>query len=200
MAKLAISLDGVLIREVVLDKDHISMGRRPYNHIVIDHLSISGDHAVFQYVDGNYYVEDLNSTNGTSVNGVKIKRQKLSHDDIISVAKFRILFDSPTNGTRIPPKITGVLSSAIRVVSGPSTGRRVALTKPVTTLGRPGIAVASITRRAENFVLRYIEGSRPLMCNGNTISSSYKHILVDGDEIDLAGVQMRFEQQAPQTQ
>lgn len=199
MAKLVISLDGVLIREVVLDKDHISMGRRPYNHIVIDSLAVSGDHAIFQYVKGSYYVEDMNSTNGTSVNGVKIKRQKLNHDDIISIAKFCILFDAPASENPIPPKVTGVLNSAIRVVSGPSAGRRVALSKPVTTLGKPGVAVASIIRRAENFMLRYIEGSRPLICNGNVIASR-DHILIDGDEIDLAGVQMQFEQQVPQTQ
>ena len=81
MAKLIISLDGVTVREVVLDRDHISLGRRSYNHIVLDNLAVSGDHAVFQYIDGAFYVEDLHSTNGTSVNGVKIKQQKLWHND-----------------------------------------------------------------------------------------------------------------------
>ena len=193
MAKLIISLDGVTVREVVLDRDHISLGRRPYNHIVLDNLSVSGDHAIFQYEDGAFYVEDLNSTNGTSVNGVKVKRQQLWHGDVIGIAKFRLRFDFPADEERIEPQITGVLNSTVRVISGPSAGRTVKLTKPVTTLGKPGIAVASITRRAENFVLRYIEGSRPLTCNGNVLAGR-EHILVDGDEIDLAGVQMCFEQ------
>ena len=183
MAKLIISLDGVTVREIVLDRDHISLGRRPYNHIVLDNLAISGDHAVFQYVDG------------TSVNGVKIKRQQLWHGDVIGVARFRLRFDFPAGEEMAPLKVTGALNSAIRVLSGSSAGRVVMLTKPVTTLGKPGIAVASITRRAENFVLRYIEGSRPLTCNGNVIAAR-EHILVDGDEIDLAGVQMCFEQRA----
>lgn len=195
MAKLIISLDGVTVREVVLDRDHISLGRRPYNHIVLDNLAVSGDHAVFQYVDGAFYVEDVNSTNGTSVNGVKIKRQQLWHGDVIGVARFRLRFDFPAGEEMAPLKVTGVLNSAIRVLSGSSAGRVVMLNKPVTTLGKPGIAVASITRRAENFVLRYIEGSRPLTCNGNVIAAR-EHILVDGDEIDLAGVQMCFEQRA----
>lgn len=193
MAKLIISLDGVTVREVVLDRDHISLGRRPYNHIVLDNLSVSGDHAIFQYEDGAFYVEDLNSTNGTSVNGVKVKRQQLWHGDVIGIAKFRLRFDFPADEERIEPQVTGVLNSTVRVISGPSAGRTVKLTKPVTTLGKPGIAVASITRRAENFVLRYIEGSRPLTCNGNVLAGR-EHILVDGDEIDLAGVQMCFEQ------
>lgn len=193
MAKLIISLDGVTVREVALDRDHISLGRRPYNHIVLDNLAVSGDHAIFQYVDGAFYVEDVNSTNGTSVNGVKVKRQQLWHGDVIGIAKFRLRFDFPLEEERVEPQVTGVLNSSIRVISGPSAGRTVKLTKPVTTLGKPGIAVASITRRAENFVLRYIEGLRPLTCNGNVIAAR-DHILVDGDEIDLAGVQMCFEQ------
>lgn len=193
MAKLMISLDGVTVREVVLDRDHISLGRRPYNHIVLDNLSVSGDHAIFQYEDGAFYVEDLNSTNGTSVNGVKVKRQQLWHGDIIGIAKFRLRFDFSAEEDQVQPQVTGVLNSTIRVISGPSAGRTVKLTKPVTTLGKPGIAVASITRRAENFVLRYIEGSRPLTCNGNVLAGR-EHILVNGDEIDLAGVRMCFEQ------
>lgn len=193
MAKLIISFEGVTVREVALDKDHISLGRRPYNHIVLDNLAVSGDHAVFQYVDGAFYVEDINSTNGTSVNGVKIKRQQLWHGDIIGIAKYRLKFDFPAEEGRMPPEVTGVLNSSIRVTSGSLAGRTVRLTKPVTTLGKPGVAVASIARRGENFVLRYIEGSRPLTCNANIVAAR-EHILVDGDEIDLAGVQMCFEQ------
>lgn len=193
MAKLIISLDGVTVREVVLDRDHISLGRRPYNHIVLDNLAVSGDHAIFQYEDGAFYVEDLNSTNGTSVNGVKVKRQQLWHGDIINIAKFRLHFDYPLAEKQVVPLVTGVLNSSIRVTSGASAGRTVKLSKPVTTLGKPGVALASIYRRGESFVLRYIEGSRPLICNGNVVAAR-EHVLVNGDEVDLAGVSMRFEQ------
>ncbi|MDO5654047.1 MAG: FHA domain-containing protein [Brachymonas sp.] len=199
MAKLVVTLDEVVIREVVLDRDHLSLGRRPYNHIVIDNLAVSGDHAIFQFVDGHFHVEDMGSTNGTAVNGVKVKRQRLHHGDTIGIAKFRLQFHAPPTEAQAPLKTTGVLNSAIRVMSGTSAGRSVMLSKPVTTLGKPGIAVASITRRAENFVLRYIEGSRPLTCNGNVIAAR-EHILLDGDEIDLAGVLMRFDQQADSQQ
>lgn len=198
MAKLVITLDGVVVREVILDKDHIAIGRRPYNHIVIDNLAVSGDHAVFQYIDGDFYVEDMNSTNGTSVNGTKVKRQKLKHGDTIGVAKYRVQFVAPPEQPGVMPKVTGVIGSTIQVISGPSSGRTLSLTKPVTTLGKPGVAVASITRRAENFVLRYIEGSRPLTCNGNVIAAR-EHILLPGDMIDLAGVQMRFDQPGAHT-
>lgn len=194
MAKLEITLDGVQVREVVLDKDHISLGRRPYNHVVVDNLAVSGDHAVFQYVDGQFFVEDLNSTNGTSVNGIKVKRQSLSDGDVVGIARYKIRFSNPPGEVSPTPKTTGVLQTSIHVISGSSAGRSLMLTKPITTLGKPGMAVASITRRAENFVLRYIEGTRPLVCNGNVLAAR-EHILVDGDLFSLAGVEMRFQQQ-----
>ena len=194
MVKLVLSLDGVVIREVVLDRDHTSIGRRPYNHIVIDNMAGSGDHAVFQYDNGAFYVEDMNSTNGTSVNGIKVRRQQLKYGDIIGIAKFRIQFQALEQGLQEPLKVTGVLTSVIEVLSGSYAGRIVKLTKPVTTLGKPGVAVASVTRRGESFVLRYIEGSRPLTCNDDVIAGK-EHILADGDLINLANVQMIFTQQ-----
>ena len=50
MGKLVVSLDGVVIKEVHLSKDKTSLGRRPYNDIVIDNLAVSGEHAVLQVV------------------------------------------------------------------------------------------------------------------------------------------------------
>ena len=194
MVKLVLSLDGVVIREVVLDRDHTSIGRRPYNHIVIENMAVSGDHAVVQYDNGAFYVEDMNSTNGTSVNGIKVRRQQLKYGDIIGIAKFRIQFQALEQGLQEPLKVTGVLTSVIEVLSGSYAGRIVKLTKPVTTLGKPGVAVASVTRRGESFVLRYIEGSRPLTCNDDVIAGK-EHILADGDLINLANVQMIFTQQ-----
>ena len=136
----------------------------------------------------------MNSTNGTSVNGIKVRRQQLKHGDIIGIAKFRIQFQALEQGLREPLKVTGVLTSVIEVLSGSYAGRIVKLTKPVTTLGKPGVAVASVTRRGESFVLRYIEGSRPLTCNDDVIAGK-EHILADGDLINLANVQMIFTQQ-----
>ena len=194
MVKLVLSLDGVVIREVVLDRDHMSLGRRPYNHIVIDNMAVSGEHAIFQYVNGAFFVEDLNSTNGTLVNGIKVRRQQLKHGDIIGVAKFRIQFHVQQDELNTPPKVTGVLDSVIEVLSGSYAGRIVKLSKPVTTLGKPGVAVASISRRGEKFVLRYIEGSRPLTCNDHVVAGR-EHVLAEGDLINLAGVQMLFTRQ-----
>jgi pSer/pThr/pTyr-binding forkhead associated (FHA) protein len=77
MGKLVVSLDGVVIKEVQITKDKTTLGRRPYNDIVIDNLAVSGEHAVLQMVGADVFIEDLNSTNGTYINGKAIKKQLL---------------------------------------------------------------------------------------------------------------------------
>jgi pSer/pThr/pTyr-binding forkhead associated (FHA) protein len=77
MPKMIVSIDGVVIKEVQLTKDRTTLGRRPYNDIVIDNLAISGEHAVFQMTGNEVFIEDLNSTNGTYVNGKAAKKQLL---------------------------------------------------------------------------------------------------------------------------
>src|SRR3982751_2591611 len=92
MPKLIVSIDGVVIKEVTLAKDRTTLGRRPYNDIVVDNLAISGEHAVLHMIGGDVYLEDLNSTNGTYVNGRAIKKQALEQNDIIEVGKYKIRF------------------------------------------------------------------------------------------------------------
>src|SRR3546814_9102891 len=57
---MIVSIDGVVIKEVTLAKDRTTLGRRPYNDIVIDNLAISGEHAVLHMIGGDVYLEDLN--------------------------------------------------------------------------------------------------------------------------------------------
>ncbi|MGI9132592.1 MAG: FHA domain-containing protein, partial [Rhodoferax sp.] len=92
MPKMIVSIDEVVIKEVQLTKDKTTLGRRPYNDIVIDNLAVSGEHALLQMVAGEVFLEDLNSTNGTYVNGKAIKRQQLQNGDAIEIGKYRIKF------------------------------------------------------------------------------------------------------------
>ena len=48
MPKLIVSIDGVVVKEFQLTKDRSTIGRRPYNDVVIDNLAVSGEHAVIQ--------------------------------------------------------------------------------------------------------------------------------------------------------
>jgi pSer/pThr/pTyr-binding forkhead associated (FHA) protein len=225
MPKLVVSLDGVVIKEVQLTKDKTTLGRRPYNDIVIDNLAVSGEHAVLQMVGQDVYIEDQNSTNGTYINGRAVKKQLLQHNDTVEIGKYKIKYlveDSadyektmvlkpgqvpaatggramPTQPASMPQSNFGGLGSgnvpqaSIKVLSGAAAGREVALTKVVTTVGKPGVQVASITKRPGGYVFAHVEGSSRPTVNGSAVQSDPIH-LKDGDVIELAGTQMQFMQ------
>ena len=92
MPKMIVSIDGVVIKEVQLTKDRTTLGRRPYNDIVIDNLAVSGEHAVLQMTGNEVYLEDLNSTNGTYVNGKAVKKQLLQNNDTVEIGKYKIKY------------------------------------------------------------------------------------------------------------
>ncbi len=249
IGKLVISLDGVIIKEVQITQEKTTLGRRPYNDIVIDNLAISGEHAALQRLGADIFIEDLNSTNGTYINGKLIKRQLLVHNDTIEVGKYKIkyLLEVSANFERTmiirpPAKESSVTASAVtiasggissvaagiapgrqlapssnfpprtgglnpgsglaaiatslqpasvKVLNGAAAGRQVNLTKVVTTVGKPGIQVASITKRPAGYVLAHVEGAQRPTVNGNALLGDSVH-LKNGDVIELAGTQMEF--------
>lgn len=92
MAKLVFLLDGNVVKETVLDKERISIGRRASNDVHIDNLSISGEHAVVVTTTDGSYIEDLNSTNGTIVNKVKVKKHLFADGDLIRLGKYKLRY------------------------------------------------------------------------------------------------------------
>src|SRR5215212_878890 len=98
MPKMIVSIDGVVIKEVQLTKDRTTLGRRPYNDIVIDNLAVSGEHAVLQLTGNEVYLEDLNSTNGTYVNGKAVKKQLLQNSDTVEIGKYKIKYINEVAG------------------------------------------------------------------------------------------------------
>ncbi len=217
MGKLVVSLDGVVIKEVQITKDKTTLGRRPYNDIVIDNLAVSGEHAVLQMVGADVFIEDLNSTNGTYINGKAIKKQLLTHNDTVEIGKYKIKYmvDEGTDYERtqilkpgaIAPSAShrapamsdfGALggpetAALIKVLTGAAAGREVSLTKVVTTVGKPGVQVASITRRPTGYVFAHVEGANRPSVNGNPLVGETVP-LRNGDVIELAGTQMQFVQ------
>ena len=210
MGKLVVSLDGVVIKEVQITKDKTTLGRRPYNDIVIDNLAVSGEHAVMQMVGADVFIEDLNSTNGTYINGKAIKKQMLAHDDTVEIGKYKIRFlrDEPsgtdsrfgsltsrtsllTSLSQAPMAAPAGPSASIRVLNGSAAGREVVLSKAVTTIGKPGVQVASITKRPTGYVLAHVEGAQRPSINGVPLSTETAP-LNNGDLIELAGTQMQF--------
>jgi len=218
MPKMIVSIDGVVIKEVQLTKDRTTLGRRPYNDVVIDNLAVSGEHAVFQMTGNDVFVEDLNSTNGTYVNGKAAKKQQLHHGDSVEVGKYKIRFVSEADdgfektmavksvvpatsaaaGSGFPVSSSAELGAtgsgaSIKVLSGAAAGREVSLTKVVTTVGKPGVAVAAITKRQNGFVVHHVEGAGNPSLNGSPIGPEPVS-LKNGDLIELAGTQMQFVQ------
>src|SRR4029450_8552099 len=92
MPRLVLSLDGVVLREVGLAKDRTTIGRRSHNDIVIDNLAVRGQHSVIYPSAGDVYLEDLGSTNGTTVNGQPIKKHLLQSGDVVDIGKYRLKY------------------------------------------------------------------------------------------------------------
>src|SRR5512134_3661292 len=94
MAKLILSLDGMVLREYPLSKERTTIGRKSHNDIVIDNLAVSGEHAMIMTILNDSFLEDLGSTNGTLVNGQPIKKHFLQNNDVVELGKYKLKYVS----------------------------------------------------------------------------------------------------------
>jgi pSer/pThr/pTyr-binding forkhead associated (FHA) protein len=223
MARLVLSLDGQLLAEYNMSRERYTIGRLPDNDIRIDNAAVSGHHALIINILDDSFLEDLNSTNGTYVNGKIVKKHALQHGDVVTVGHHALRFvdgdtEEPADefertmlikprdaavllgpaATPAPtpsPAVGGALPKAkLQVLSGQFAGRELELVKTLTTLGRPGVQVAAITRRADGYYIVHVESGRegdyPLV-NGTQIGPQARR-LHDNDVLQLAGVKMGF--------
>ena len=229
MAKLILSMDGLVLKEFTLSKERTTIGRKAHNDIQIDNLAVSGEHAVVVTILADSFLEDLGSTNGTLVNGQTTKKHFLQNNDVIELGKYKLKFVAdaaaapakavdfektmvlrpgalrPPPGAAKPagapgaaapaapaaPPPTPQRAGALQLLSGANAGRQLDLTKPLTTLGKPGVQVAVITRRPQGFFITHVEGASFPVVNGKTLDAQ-AHALGDHDVIELAGVKMEF--------
>ena len=257
MARLILSLDGQTLAEYNMTKERYTVGRLPDNDIRIDNAAVSGHHSLLINILNDSFLEDLNSTNGTYVNGKLIKKHALQHGDVITVGHHQLRYvDDQTQqapedefektmvitpsgqmekqvaqaaraadaaataaAAAEPPRPSPAEVAKLRrpfapastqevdegaapalplaklqVLSGTFAGRELELVKALTTLGRPGVQVAAITRRAEGYYIVHVESGKtegfPLV-NGMAIGAQARK-LQDNDVIQLAGVKMGF--------
>lgn len=215
MARIIITRDAEVLREVQLSQERMTIGRHRRNDIVLDHGAVSSDHAVIVTILDESFLEDLDSTNGTHVNGLQVAKHFMQPNDVITIAKFKLQFVAGKGATagaavpkpvivsespvRIPvaatpepiPAAASLPLGNIEVLSGPNIGKRLALTKPLTTLGHPGIQVVVISRRPDGYFIVHIEGERQPLLNKEPVGSEPRAIH-HGDVIDLSGTEMAF--------
>jgi pSer/pThr/pTyr-binding forkhead associated (FHA) protein len=307
MAKLILSLDGIVLKEQELTKERTTIGRKPHNDIQIDNLAVSGEHAVIVTILNDSFLEDMGSTNGTLVNGTSVKKHFLQNGDVVEVGKYKLKYinevassttaadfektmvlraplsrtqsgsrslsdtqmghaarthgvgtvtslnrvAAPIPGSTMHPAIqetstAGVVAhsrpiaaaapasavvlgveqmsppvapaaampsqstpvgarsitvsqpapaamplAAIQILTGPSAGRELELAKSLTTVGKPGVQVAVITRRPQGYYITHVEGASFPILNGKALDAQ-AHPLNDHDIVELAGVKMEF--------
>jgi FHA domain len=248
MAKLILSVDGTVLKEISLMKERTTLGRKPHNDIQVDNLAVSGEHAAIITILNDSFIEDLNSTNGTLVNGKPIKKHFLQNNDVIEIGKHKLKYfgeapaqvstqdfektmiirkppampasvaspqpaspsmsDTQTNmrplvspppmpeAPSAPPPpahadVPHVREAAIQVLSGAAAGRTLDLVKNLTTIGKPGVQVAVVTRRPSGFFLTHVEGTSFPTLNG-VLMGAQAQLLNDHATIEIAGVKMEF--------
>ena len=193
----------------------------------------SGNHAKILTILNDSFIEDLESTNGTYINGKKVNKHALKNGEIITIGKHELKYiNEPTftdtfektmiirpdaagmpeqdqTGTNLEKhigKIASDLASAgtadpeqtgaahLKFLSGANKGKDLNLTRILTTLGKPGVQVAAITRRPTGYYLIAVDASsspsNPLV-NGVEIGQQAQP-LKHGDEIVVAGIKMGF--------
>jgi hypothetical protein len=234
MARLVLSLESQVMAEYNMSKERYTIGRLPDNDVRIDNPAVSGHHSLIINILNDSFLEDLNSTNGTYVNGKLIKKHALQHGDVVTVGHHQLRFveddeqqdefektmviqpsarpmeklrnaaaamNAAGDGSSVTAKARAVAEGAslvknakLQVLSGAFAGRELELSKALTTLGRPGIQVAAITRRAEGYFIVHVDSGKtedyPLV-NGAPIGAQARR-LADNDVIQLAGVKMGF--------
>jgi len=92
MSKLILQFDGVVLKEFAVGTA-VTIGRLPDNMVVIENPAVSGHHARVVRDGDSVVLEDLESTNGTFVNGQHVTRHTLQHGDVVLVGKHKLFFD-----------------------------------------------------------------------------------------------------------
>lgn len=116
MAKMILTLDGVVLKEYSITKDRTTIGRKPHNDVQIDNLAVSGEHAAVVTILNDSFLEDLGSTNGTLVNGQPVKKHFLQNADVIEIGKYKLKYlnDQPSTTTAADFEKTMVLRAPPR--------------------------------------------------------------------------------------
>jgi hypothetical protein len=196
MPKLVITRAGVSLREYRLDRQRITIGRKPENDVCLDDETVSSEHAAVS-LQGTPAITDLGSTNGTLVNGVRISKHVLHHGDVIRLGQHELKFIDESvqdlNATVVLTPGAAPGHARLNVLAGFKAGTTVALDQERTLIGKPGAAVAIVLREPGGFRLLAATAGVTLRVNRQLVPATGA-ALVDGDEIEIADNRIRFEE------
>ncbi len=202
MPHLIVSVEGVEIKSIDLQKDRTTLGRRADNDIVFDNMVVSGHHCVFDLKGlADVFVEDLNSTNGTYINGKMVKRQRLHDGEVLAIGNFRIRFNA---GSVPAPEFSGTAAMPLgpvaqaplpraffKLVNGSSAGLEMPVSKAVSTFGKPGVSVVAVSHRRDGFYVAHLDGDDRATLNGDRLGDKGV-MLAHHDLLEISGTQMLF--------
>jgi predicted component of type VI protein secretion system len=196
--KLVLSTAHRLLRRIAIDRPRLTIGRRPYNDVMLDDLTVSGEHAVLHTADGGSTVHDLNSRNGTLVNGVPVAQRTLADGDLIEIGIYRLhyVIERAPADPADPPPVQLPPVAQVATLSGPRAGATVRLERPIVSLSGGSGEVAVIARRREGYVLTHLEGPSSPLVNGESIGLAPRPLKQD-DLIELGGTIFRFHADPP---
>lgn len=209
-----LKFESAFIREIHLDKPSITVGRKPDNDIPLDNAAVSGHHCKFYEAGGGWYVEDLNSTNGTFVNGKKTLKAGLKNGDIVAVVKYSLVYTDPVAAgaqpgaaeAELPAQKPKPAQGALEVLENPLDNRtEFSLTALSTYIGHSSQAsipyksgglfgggpelAAVVTMRPDGYYLNPIKEGYAKH-NGNSLTE--KILLKDDDVIEVGSTRFRF--------
>jgi hypothetical protein len=207
--KLVLSTTLRVLRRIVVDRARMSIGRRPYNDIMLDDLTVSGEHAVLHASAGECVIHDLHSRNGTLVNGLPVMQRALVDGDRIEIGIYRLDFviervsAERASGDRVAADRADASSAGsqpgtagLRVLSGSNAGSTLALDRPIVSIGNGAGQVAVLARRRNGHYVTHLEGHAYPLVNGESIGL-VAHPLRHDDLIELAGTIFQFFSEAP---
>ncbi|HSQ91531.1 MAG TPA: FHA domain-containing protein [Nitrospiraceae bacterium] len=219
-ATLLVKLHGQSSLHIELTEETLTIGRKADNTLAIEDAAVSAHHARIVKVQAVFFLEDLMSTNGTTINGRPITRHQLHDTDVIAIGQHRLVFqeNAATSATAPAPFVdldhTTVLRRTDRAPDGPTLAVKVlviggktdrteySLTKQVNVIGSQDGAVirltgwfapksaATIARRGQTYSISPSKGAKALLVNGMDVVGQQE--LKDGDEIEVAGVRLKF--------
>lgn len=196
-------------------EESLTIGREPDNTIIVNDSMVSRHHARIDWASESYTIQDLDSRNGTFVNGRRVRRRRrLSDGDEITLYQFRLSFETlrveevePDSGdTLVAMPLPG--QPKLIVTSGPDAGREILLNEDIMTIGRisksarwPSSQIllddravsrphACIQREETGFSIVDLESANGTMVNGQPISGP--HPLTDGDVIGMGETRLVF--------